>query len=177
MALELIAALAAAFALAGIAMLARRLSGGRMPRWIVPAAAGIGLIGFTIWSEYDWYHRATADLPEGVTVVWQDRGAMPLRPWTYLFPLTTHFVALDRREMAAHPVRPELRMAQVYDFGRWRPVQAALMVFDCAGGRHALLTAGAEVTAEGTLSGADWTVPAADDPVLKAACGAAPSGG
>jgi hypothetical protein len=80
MALELVAAIVAGVALSGIAMILRRLSGGRLPKWIVSVAAGAGLIGFTIWSEYDWFSSVSAELPEGVPVVWSEAQPMPLRP-------------------------------------------------------------------------------------------------
>ncbi len=170
MALELIAAIVSALALAGIAHLARRLSAGRLPRWLVPVAAGVGLIGFTIWSEYAWYGRTAAGLPEGVPVVWVERDSNPLRPWSYLAPITLRFIALDRREMAQHPGNPALRLARIYQFARWRPVEDRMMVFDCAAGRQIGLTEGIEISPDGVLTGADWVVPGTDDGFQKAAC-------
>lgn len=170
MALELIAAIVAAFAMAGIALLARKLSGNRLPKWLISVAAGAGLIGFTIWSEYDWFGRVAAELPEGVEVVWHSEQAMPLRPWTYLAPITTKFVALDRRAMAQHPNNADLRMARLYNFARWQPVVDGLMIFDCAAGRQVMIHDGVEITPEGLLQGADWATPTADDMFQNAAC-------
>lgn len=170
MALELIAAIVAAIVCASIAFALRRLSGGRLPKWIITAAGGAGLIGFTVWSEYDWFNRVSAELPAGVKVVWQSEAAMPLRPWTFLFPITTKFVAMDVAKIASHPNNPDLRLARLYNFGRWQTVKDALMVIDCAGGRQVLVTEGVEVTPDGLLQGADWVVPAADDGFQTAAC-------
>jgi hypothetical protein len=170
MALELIAAIVCAFALAGIALLARKLSGNRLPKWLVSVAAGVGLIGFTIWSEYDWFSRVSGELPEGVEVVWHAEQAMPLRPWTYLAPITTKFVAMDRRAMAQHPNNADLRMARLYNFARWQPVVDGLMIFDCAGGRQVMVQDGVEITPDGQLNGAEWATPAADDAFQNAAC-------
>ena len=52
MLLELIAAFAAAFVGAGIAMILRHLSGGAIPRAAIPVFAGFAMILLTIWSEY-----------------------------------------------------------------------------------------------------------------------------
>lgn len=170
MAIELIAAIVAAIALAGLAHLARRLSGGRLPRWLVPFAGGLGLIGFTIWSEYDWFGRVSAELPQGVVVAWTDSSGSPLRPWTYLVPMTGRFVAIDTREMARHPANADLRMAHIYSFARWKPTEDAMMVFDCAAGRQIMLTDKITITDEGTLSGADWVVAGPEDGFQQAAC-------
>lgn len=172
MALELIAAIVAAIVCASIAYALRRMSGGRLPKWIITAAAGAGLIGFTIWSEYDWFNRVSAELPPGVRVVWQATEAMPLRPWTYLVPITTRFVAMDVGKLAQHPDNPDLKLARLYNFGRWQSVRDGLMVVDCAGKRQVLVTDGVEITPEGTLKGGEWVVPGADDGFQKAACAA-----
>ena len=123
MGLELIAAIVAAIACAGIAMILRRLSRNRLPAWILPAAAALGLISYTAWSEYSWYGRMAAALPEGVHVVWEDDRPQALRPWTMAVPLVTRFVALDTRQMLAHPSGPDLILANAYGFARWRGVE------------------------------------------------------
>lgn len=170
MGLELLAALISAVAFGGMAHLAWRLSGRRLPRWIVPAAAALGLIGYTIWSEYSWYGRVSSELPAGVEVVWSETGVNGLRPWTHLFPLITRFVALDTREMAAHPANAGLRLAPVYDIARWTPPRDSMMVFDCAAGRQVLLTDQVIIDDQGNLSGADWVEPGPEDAFQKQAC-------
>lgn len=170
MAFELIAAIVGAVGMAGIALALRKMSRGRLPKWIVPAFAALGLIGVTVALEYGWFARVSAELPEGVEVVWQEEGASPVRPWTYLAPLVTSFVALDARGVAVHPDVATLRIARIYSFARWQPPAEALMVFDCAAGRRVLLTEGVEITADGTLTGAEWSVPAEGDQMQQAAC-------
>ncbi|MFN6978074.1 MAG: hypothetical protein ACK4OP_08125, partial [Gemmobacter sp.] len=118
MTLEFLAALVAAFAGAGIAMTLRWLSGGRLPRWIVPAAAAIGMIGLTIWSEYAWEARARAGLPPGFVVAEAPREAMPLRPWTYLAPLATRMLVVDLTATRRHPAATDLAMTRVVAMGR-----------------------------------------------------------
>jgi hypothetical protein len=169
MALELIAALIAASTLGLLAWALRRWKPG-LPRWLVPVAAGVGLIGFTIWSEYNWFDRVSAELPPELEVVAVQDEAMPLRPWTYLAPIRMRFVALDHRKTLAHPQKPDLRMVTLYSFARWKPVAEGLMAVDCAGGRQAMVVAGAEITPEGELAGTDWQAAPADDRVQAAAC-------
>jgi len=170
MAFELIASIVAAVALAGVALILRKMLPGVMPKWSVPVAAGLGLVGFTVWSEYDWFARVSAELPEGVEVVLAQTEAQPLRPWTYLAPITTRFVAMDLRALARHPERPDLVMAKLYNFGRWQPVKDALMILDCGARRQVLVTEGVSVTSDGTLVGAEWQVVGAEDGFQQAAC-------
>lgn len=169
MGIELIAAFVAAVACAGVAMLARKLSRGRLPKWITPAAAGAGMIGFAVWSEYDWYDRLASDLPEGVAVVWKDDSPSPLRPWTMLFPLTTSFTAMDTRRLAPHPDNGSLVLAPIFAFARWQGVKEGFMVVDCAARRTALLTEGVRIDETGSLTGANWTESGSEDAVA-AAC-------
>ncbi len=172
MALELIAAIVAAVAFAGMFLALNKLLRGRLPKWGMTVVAGIGLIGTTIWLEYDWFDRVSAELPDGVKVVWQSVESMPLRPWTLLAPITTKFIAMDVRQIAQHPNNADLRMAKVFSFGRWRPVTDALMVFDCAAGRQILVSDGVEITEDGALKGAEWVNASEGDGFQAAACAA-----
>ena len=170
MALELVAAIVGAFGMAGIALALRKLSSGRLPRWIMPAFAAIGLIGVTIVLEYGWADRVSGELPPGVSVVQTEATPSPLRPWTFVVPLVTRLVAIDGRNLATHPAVPTLRLAPVYIFARWRSPEQGLMAFDCAAGGQVLLTRGVEITDAGDLVGADWQPAAAGDALQAAAC-------
>jgi hypothetical protein len=169
MAFELIAALIAAATVGLLAWALRRWRPG-LPSWTVPFAAAMGLISFTIWSEYNWFSRVTAELPPELEVVAVQNEAMPLRPWTYLAPIKMRFVALDHRKTLVHPQKAGLRMVTLYSFARWKSVAEGLMAVDCAGQRQALIVEGVEITAEGELVGGDWLPAAAEDQVQAAAC-------
>lgn len=169
MAIELIAALIAAATLGLLAWALRRRFQG-MPAWSVPFAAAFGLIAFTIWSEYNWFSRVSGELPSELEIVAAQDEAMPLRPWTYLAPITMRFVALDHRKTLAHPQKAGLRMVTLYSFARWKPVAEGLMAVDCAGNRQVMMADGVEITPEGDLVGADWQAAPAEDRVQAAAC-------
>ena len=170
MGIELIAAFVAAIASAGVAMLLRKLSRGRLPKWITPAAAGAGMIGFAVWSEYDWFGRMAGELPEGVAVIWQNDTPNPLRPWTFVVPLTTAFTAMDTRKLAPHPDTADLVLAPIYAFARWQGVKEGFLVVDCAAEKSAMLTEAVQIDTSGQLTGADWTPWAEDDRLGRAAC-------
>lgn len=169
MALELIAALIAAASLGLLVWALRRRFTG-LPQWSVPFAAALGLIAFTIWSEYNWYSRVSAELPPGLEVVAVQDEAMPLRPWTYLAPIKMRFVALDHRKTLGHPQKDGLRMVTLYSFARWKPVSEGLMAVDCTGGRQVLVVEGVTISDQGDLLGGDWLAAPDGDPLQQAAC-------
>ena len=169
MALELIAALIAAASLGLLVWALRRRFTG-LPKWSVPLAAAMGLIVFTIWSEYNWYSRVSAALPSELEVVAVQDEAMPLRPWTYLKPIKMRFVALDHRKTLAHPQKEGLRMVTLYSFSRWKPVSEGLMAIDCTGSRQVLVVDGVTITDQGDLVGGDWLAAPAGDPLQQIAC-------
>ena len=93
--LELIGTIFAGFAFAGIVMVLNKLTGGRLPRWMTPVAAGLGMIGVTIASEYSWYDRTRDTLPEGMAVIQEVESRAFYRPWTYAVPFVDRFAAID----------------------------------------------------------------------------------
>jgi hypothetical protein len=169
MALELIASLIAAATLGLMAWALRRWFKG-LPKWFVSVSAGVGLIGTTVWLEYDWFNRVSAELPAGFAVVDAMATANPLRPWTYLAPITTRFGAVDTAKAARHPQRPEMVIVPVYAFARWQNPQNALLVFDCAGKRRVTVADGVNIDADGVLTGAEWTTLDESDELQQVAC-------
>lgn len=169
MTFELIGALFVALTLGLLAWALRRSWPG-LPRWIGPVAAGAGLIGTTISLEYTWFDRVSRQLPEGFLVVNEGSDTSPLRPWTYVAPLVTRFVALDGTKAARHPDQKNLLVAPVFGFARWQNPQNSLMVFDCAGNRRVPVTEGMSFNDAGDLIGAEWVVLSAADELQQAAC-------
>ncbi|MCV6592394.1 MAG: hypothetical protein OIF48_05535 [Silicimonas sp.] len=168
--LELIATIFAGIACAGVAMLVNLATGRRLPKWILPVAAGGGMIAMTISNEYTWFARTAERLPEGVTIAMTVEEQSWFRPWTQLAPYVERFAAVDTASLRRNENLPDQRMADVYFFGRWSPVNLAPMLFDCAGARSALLIDGAAFDADGGVSDAAWQAMPAGDPILKLAC-------
>ncbi|HEY7884878.1 MAG TPA: hypothetical protein VIC08_08045 [Cellvibrionaceae bacterium] len=99
--------LAAAFAglgTAGVALLARRLSRGRLPRWIVPVAAGLGILGYQVYFEYTWAEHRQAQLPAEAQLLEQWAKPAFWRPWTHIWPMTTGFTVVDINSLASTQV-------------------------------------------------------------------------
>ena len=78
MALELIGSLLVA-AVFGLMAWAFRRWVPSAPKWLISVSAGVGLIGTTVWLEYDWFNRVSAALPPGFVVVHAEATSTPMR--------------------------------------------------------------------------------------------------
>jgi hypothetical protein len=164
------ATVAAAFAVAGLLLFLMRVLRVRLPKWIVPAAAGAAMLGYAIWSEYSWFPRVSAALPDTVVIASQNAESAWWRPWTYLAPLTSRFIAVDRGSIRTHDAAPGQRLVDVLLVARWQGAVAVPVLYDCPGARRADLIGGADFAADGTVADAEWRELDASDPVLRAAC-------
>ncbi|TKZ21371.1 hypothetical protein FAP39_06430 [Shimia litoralis] len=168
--LELVATIAAAFAAAGMVLLLNRIVGGRLPKWFTPVAAGAAMIVTTISNEYGWYPRTKAALPEGLVISETIENQSFYRPWTYVRPYVERFVAVDTLSLQTHPALPDQRIADVYYFGRWSPVNKIGVLADCANARRAALIDAISFDESGNVSGANWVGVPKDDGLLAAIC-------
>lgn len=165
--LELIATIFAGVAMAGVLLLVVKASGGRLPRWIAPAGAGLAMIGVTIASEYSWYSRTAEALPDQIEIVQQVENRALWRPWTYVAPLVTRFAAYDTASVLTNPELPGYLWAETYLFGRWSATIQVPVMADCTGQRRAALEPG---TVPDAVDHLDWVPVGADDPLLIALC-------
>lgn len=169
--LELIGTIFAGFAFAGVVMFLNKLTGGRLPRWAAPVAAGIGMIGMTIASEYSWFGRTQDTLPESMAIVQKVESRAFYRPWTYAVPFVDRFAAIDTASVKTNDKLPEQRLVDLYFFGRWAPSSMLPVAVNCADSSRANLADGAEFGDDGQLLNADWIPVPSDDPVVRATCG------
>jgi hypothetical protein len=170
MLLEFIAAIALGLGVAGLVLGLNFATGKRLPGWLMPAAAGVAMIGFMVYMEYSWQARTSAQLPAGVEITAVSSESSWYRPWTYLKPLSLRMVAVDTRRQRTNPAQPDWVMTTVILMGRWMPAREIPVVFDCANARRADLHSGVELGPDGQLIGADWRQLPTDDPALRASC-------
>lgn len=170
MLLELFAALVAGVGLAGLVMGLRWLSGKRLPGWLVPAAAGLGMLAYSVWSEYSWFDRASGALPPQVVVASTHAEQAWYRPWTYLVPQISRAIAVDRRLSKRNDALPGQVLTSVLLMARWEPDRRFGVVFDCTGHRRADLMDEVVIADDGSFAGAEWIQLEADDPVMRTAC-------
>lgn len=132
---EFIATIAAAFGMAGLALVITHLSklaGKRAPKWLIPLFAAIGIFGFQIHQEYNWYDQQVNQLPDGVTVVKTAESTEWFRPWSYVKPQILRFIAADTGNATAQINDPNIYLVNLYLFERRRSVQQIPQVIDCA---------------------------------------------
>ena len=146
----------------------RKATGRELPRWAMPAAAGLAMLAVTIWGEYRWFPELRAGLPETAVVVESGRESAPWRPWTYLAPITTRAVVIDRAKIT-HPA-PGIAATDLLLIARWQPLHSVPVAYDCEKGARADLFGGAQVNADGSLTGAEWHPLEAGDAGLAAVC-------
>ncbi len=170
---EFIGTVMAGLAAGMLAWAIRRFSPARIPGWLIPVAGGAAMIATTISNEQGWYTRVTDQLPPTFVIAQTVEETAFYRPWTYLQPMTTRFIAVDTNSVRQNATVPDQRIVEVYFFGRWAPTHKVPVLFDCAGARTASLIDGADFAADGTVANASWEAMAADDPVFRAACGSA----
>lgn len=169
---ELIATFVAGLAGAGLVMLINRVTGGRLPRWLTPVAAGAAMIATTIANEYSWFPRTRDTLPAGFVVAQTVESQAFYRPWTYVWPYVERFAAVDEAGVRTHPDQIGMRLAELYFFGRWSPVNKMPVAVDCVGKRRAALTDDVTFEDGGSIAGIDWVNATEADPVVSSVCGA-----
>lgn len=84
---------------AGIALLLRKLSRNRLPKWIIPVFAGLGMLTYQIYYEYSWFDHQLARQPAEAVLVSSEVGHVFWRPWTYHWPMITAFTVLDTKSL------------------------------------------------------------------------------
>lgn len=122
---HLIAAIFAGLGSAGIAMLLRKISGQRLPRWIIPAFAGLGILGYQIYQEYSWFEHKQQLLPSEAQVISSEQRSMVWRPWTFLFPITNAFTVVDD-SIASESDNSDVVSFQLYHFERAYPDRVSI---------------------------------------------------
>lgn len=167
---ELIATLVAGLAGAGIALLLNRLSGRRLPRWIIPVFAGGAMLAATLVNEYGWYGRTVAGLPQGMKVALAVEDDAVYRPWARVFPFVSRFLAVDTAAMRTNAGLPGQKLVDVYAFGRWSAPQRRLVAVDCDAGARADVPVGTRLGDDGKLEGLAWRAAGDADPLIATVC-------
>lgn len=167
---ELVATVFAGLGAAGIALLLRKLSAQTLPRYLVPVFAGLGMLGFQIYGEYDWYSHQTSLLPEGVVVVKAVEEQMSWRPWTLIKPQITRFMAIDVKNSAANSNNTDLVLANLYLFERRQAAINVKLVVHCKEQKRANFTEQLALPKPAEAAGTDFVPISADEKVLLAVC-------
>lgn len=127
---ELIATITAGFGAAGIALILRTVFK-KLPKWTIPAAAGLGMLGFQVFSEYTWFEHTRSRLPSETKVVAEIPETAFYKPWSYVKPQVLKFVAVDTANVETVDQERNIRRANLYFFERRMSAQAAPVWIDC----------------------------------------------
>ncbi|MFK7744852.1 MAG: hypothetical protein AB8B47_07350 [Roseobacter sp.] len=167
---ELIGTIVAGVAMALIVWAVNRTLKGRLPSWLIPVSAGLAMLIATISSEYGWFSRTQATMPQGFAVAQTVEETAFYRPWTYAKPFISRFVAVDLATMRTHPEQPNQRIVDLVFYGRWTRTAKVPMLFDCAENKRADIVDGIEFGENGEVVGVTWINVVSEDPVLRVAC-------
>lgn len=136
---EFIATIAAAFGMAGMALLIRHLAQFvriKIAKWFVPVFAAAGIFAFQIYQEYHWFDQTQIRLPQGVIVVWTIEQSIWYRPWSLIKPQPVQFVVLDSNSIKASDTYPKLKLVYLYSFERRMRVKVMPQIIDCQHNRR-----------------------------------------
>ena len=110
---ELIGTIFAGVTMGLIVWAVNRALKGRLPGWLVPVSAGLAMLVATISSEYGWFARTQATMPQGFVVADAIEEQVFYRPWTYAVPYVSRFVAVDQATARTHPAQPDKRIVDL----------------------------------------------------------------
>lgn len=127
---EWIATLFAGLGAAGI-ILGLKLFIKKMPKWAVPAGAGLGMILFQVYSEYTWYGHTRSLLPQGTEIVAEIPETAFYKPWSYLKPQVLKFVAVDTAKTLPVNSDNQIIQANLYFFERRMSANTWPVLIDC----------------------------------------------
>lgn len=167
---ELIGTIVAGIAAALLVWAINRTLKGRLPKWLVPVSAGAAMLLATISSEYTWFTRAQSIMPNGFVVAETVEETNFYRPWTYVKPYVSRFIAVDSATVRTHPARPEQRMVDLIIYGRWNRTAKIPALFDCTANARADLVDGADFGPDGEVLNVVWQPMDVGSLMLKAAC-------
>lgn len=160
---------------ASLVLVLCRLLGRPTPRWLLPLAAGATMLGFHVWTDYSWFARTAAGLPDHVIVARAYPSSDTLQPWTLIAPRIGRFSAVDVNSIRRHPDVPDVAMAIVYLVARWNPTVETRQLYDCAAPRRADAGIAMAVDAAGRPVDPDWVPLPPDDPVRAVVCDGRPA--
>lgn len=81
--------------LGGIAFFLRKVSRNKLPSWIIPVSAGIGMLGYLAYYDYGWFEFKKSQLPPQAVIIEESRENNFFKPWRYLIPTVSSFAILD----------------------------------------------------------------------------------
>lgn len=155
---------------AGIGLGLRKLSRDRLPRGVIPVAAGIAMIAATIGTEYGWYPNVVRTMPADLVVISQREQQAWYQPWTFVRPWVRGFISYSPSEMAETAEGSDVYVVQIRQQERWQPQIVRPILVDCNETRRAEIRPETEFSPDGEPTNVAWLDVSSDDPILSAVC-------
>lgn len=111
-----VATIFAGLGAAGLAYGLRTITRQKAPKWIIPAFAGIGMLTFLAYGEYNWFDHKQSQLPDGAVVISKERQSVIWRPWSLVVPQIFRFTVLDTGSVVRDTRNPDLVTFYLYRF-------------------------------------------------------------
>lgn len=125
---NLLAVFSAGLGGAGIALFLRKIIK-RLPKWLIPCFAGIAMLAMQISSEYYWYPNSLKQLPQESHIIAHNDEKQWWRPWTYIFPVTDRFIAIDTTNLKKQG--DDNIHALLYFITRFEAAHTAIIEINC----------------------------------------------
>ncbi len=131
---HLLAVFISGLSLGGIAYLLRSLSRQRLPKWLIPAFAGAGMLGYLAYYDYTWYDFKRSQLPAGAIIFDTAHHSNFFKPWSYASPAINAFSVADGNFRVEEQAGAHLVEYLAYEFSK-DPVErmrTRLHVLNCS---------------------------------------------
>lgn len=92
---HLLAVFISGLVIGSLAFLLRKITRNKLPKWIIPVAAGVGMLCYQAYYNYTWYDFKKSQLPEEAVILDEKRTSDFFRPWSYLLPAVNYFSFID----------------------------------------------------------------------------------
>lgn len=135
--IELITTIFAGLGGVGIILWLRLMTVNRIPKWCIPAAAGLTMLGYQIVTEYGWFSHQRALLSNDVEVVSHVENGSWWRPWSLFVPQTLRFIAADFGNAEKNQLDSQLFKVDLYVVERRQPTIRMITVIHCSLGARA----------------------------------------
>ena len=170
MLLSLIAAIVGGASFAALLLVASKLLRIDLPRWIYPAAAGVGMIVLSVYTEYAWVGQTQKELGEGFEVVETFSRQTAIQPWTYIVPRIDRMMVVNHGSARLNPAVENVVLVDVYLLERLNPTLQATQFLNCATGERLLVGNSTQFTEQGMPTDQEWTMLGLDNPLIVKVC-------
>lgn len=167
---EIVIVICAAFASAGVVLLAFKLVRRKAPKVLMLGAAALGMVGYTQWDRYTWADRYAASLPPESVVV--DRYAYDgwLEPWARVMPRADRLLVLDGTATLRNPDFPHMSVVTTLLVERNQDTLSLRQFIDCSQRRRAPVTGQTGFTEAGLPLPDAWIAGGQPQPLFDAVC-------